>query len=72
MNDWVVGYRMRFDVVTQLGDIRLEHYKGGKRCATLLDGLGAASFVAVATLLANAKQRVLFDGKILDSGPEAL
>ena len=70
--DRVVGYRMRFDAETEKGDIRVEHVNGGKRHTTTLESLSAGSFAAIAMILTNEKQKVLFNGEIFDSGPQKL
>jgi hypothetical protein len=70
----VVRYRMRFDPITQLGDILVDHVDdSNERSTTALESVNAPSFAAIAALLGNSKQRLLlFDGQLFYSGPEPL
>jgi hypothetical protein len=68
----VFGYRMRFDTSAGKGDILINHVDAsGQVQTTPLAGLPADRFGAIATLLtADKDHKIIFDGTVLDAGPE--
>jgi hypothetical protein len=71
--DVVFGYRMRFNVTTGTGDLIINHRdSGGAVHSTPVQGLTADRFSALAVLLRLDKDhKIVFDGTMIDAGPEA-
>lgn len=70
--DVVFGYRLRFDTKAGPGDILINHAdSAGQVHSTTILALSSDRFAAIATLLRLDKDhKIVFDGTMIDAGPE--